>query len=630
MSQKTDPSGNNSIYHYNTDGTLHDTVDSNGITKSLEYDAANSTTTVTEKDGGVWTHKYYAEFNVPLEITDPLGNKTTYSYDYSKNQLLSITYPDTTSISFEYDPNTGNLLSQTDRRGKITTFAYDSDPQKGGLGIRVTEIVDPAQKTTHITYDANGNIHTITDRTNATTTFLRADAKKNITGIIDPLTHPFQYDYHDQSSNLGNQVMSVTDPTSRTINFTRNKLGSILTVTDALDHTTSFAYDNSGELVTSITDHLTNSTVFGYDPNGNINSVTDPVGNPPTGYTYNYRGQLTKITDAHGEETIFSYTTTGCFSCNGGGEKLTSVEDPAHSITNFTYGYDLENKLYVTTMTDPLQKTVISTYDPRTRQQVVTDRKGDQITYAYTATGKLASITYPDPNHPQVISTYNDLDRLTDTQDSVGTTHYVYDDEGRVTDYTDANGYALHFVYYPTGSLQQIIYPDSGRVTYTYDAANRLEHVRNWLRDTVYEEATYTYDAAGRLQTFTQFNGIQTAYTFDAADRLTDTVSAVAEYHFTLDANGNRVQSQQTEPLAALPPAGAGMIDFVYNDGKNRLLSAGNINYGYDFEGQLSSAGATSLTFDYDHRLVGIGSDMEFFYDGQGNRLKAVSPDYSS
>ncbi|MEL7592292.1 MAG: hypothetical protein AAGU11_15000, partial [Syntrophobacteraceae bacterium] len=143
------------------------------------------------------------------------------------------------------------MTSQTDRRGNTTTFVYDTEPQKGGGGVRVTEIVDPAQKTTHITYDANGNIVTITDRNGALTQFARGDAQKNITSIIDPLTHTFQYDYHDQGGILGNQVMSVTDPDNRTTRFTRNKLGSILTRIDALNHVTSYEYEDDGELLTS-------------------------------------------------------------------------------------------------------------------------------------------------------------------------------------------------------------------------------------------------------------------------------------------------------------------------------------------------------------------------------------------
>ncbi|MEM5789327.1 MAG: RHS repeat-associated core domain-containing protein, partial [Syntrophobacteraceae bacterium] len=268
-------------------------------------------------------------------------------------------------------------------------------------------------------------------------------------------------------------------------------------------------------------------------------------------------------------------------------------------------------------------------------RQVVTDRNGHQLTYAFSPTGKLETITYPDQT--LLVNTYNNLDRLTDSQDSLGLTHFGYDDEGRITDHIDSQGFVLSYGYDAVGNLTRITYPDSSRVTYVYDALNRLEKVRNWLTETTYDEASYTYDEAGRLGTFTQFNGIQTTYTHDAADRLTDMVSrvgtsTVTEYHFTLDANGNRIHSQQVEPLTASPPADTGTVVYEYNTQKNRLLSAGTFSYTYDDEGQLENFHAATDTFrhefDYDHRLAeikrnGITRD-QFFYDGGGNRLKAI------
>ncbi len=54
----------------------------------------------------------------------------------------------------------------------------------------------------------------------------------------------------------------------------------------------------------------------------------------------------------------------------------------------------------------------------------------------------------------------------------------------------------------------------------------RLTKVTNWLG----EQAPYVYDGDGRLATSTQFNGITTAYTYDAASRLTTMGSEAANY----------------------------------------------------------------------------------------------------
>ena len=502
----------------------------------------------------------------------------------------------------------------------MTTFVYDIDPQKGGGGLRVTEIVDPGQRTSHITYDANGNVSTITDRTGATTTYLREDARKNITKIIDPLNHWVQYDYHDQTGNLGDHITKITDSYGRETNINRNKLGNILNRTDALNHTTSFGYDGNAELVNLITDPLGHSTILDHDPNGNINSITDPAGNPPTTFEYNYRGKLTRRTDALGNETIFTYASTPCSPCNGGGEKLTSVTDSAHSVTGYHYTNDSVLKRHITTITDPLQKVTNISYDPVTRQKTVTDRNGHPVTYTYTPTGKLDTISYPD----LVTNTYDALDRLTQMVDPLWATYYAYDDDARSIVHSDPHGFTLSYAFDAAENLVQITYPDSSKVTYIYDDLNRLEKVRNWLSDTIYEEAIYHYDGAGRMDSFTHFNGIQTVYTYDAANRLTDMVSTVSEYHYTLDENGKRIHSQQIEPRTETPSGVARTVNYAYNAEKNRLVAAGALSYAYDDEGQLAGCGNTDIIFDYAHRLIGVGTDTVFSYDGRGNRVRAI------
>jgi RHS repeat-associated protein len=596
MVQKTDPSNNVVSYTYDaTSGMLTSTTDPNKMVISIAYSPIDYTTTVTEKDGGVWVHNYYSEFNVPLAITDPYGNKTTYAYD-SNNNLLSITYPDGTSTAYTYDSNR-NVTSVTDAGGRTTNLTYNSQN-------RVTVIQDPSGGTANITYDAKGNLSSYKDPAGALTSIQR-DSKGNITSVTDPLQHTVSYGY-DQYNN----VISVTDPTNVAVNLTRDILGNVLGLTDALSNTTSFTYDADGQL-TAAADPLGNAASFAYDKNGNRNSVTDPLQNVTTS-TYDYRGRPTQQVDALKNITAFSYVATGCPSCGGGGEKLTSLTDAAGSTTNFAY--DLRGLL--TSVTDPLQKVTSLTYDVNGRATSGTDRNGTTLAYAYTPAGMLASITYPDSS--RTTNTYDNLDRLTQQNDSIGTSSFSYDADGRITSFTDADGFTLAYVYNAAGNITQITYPDGSPVTYAYDAANRLTTVTDWLG----VQATYAYDQDGRLAGFTHFNGIITTYTYDAASRLAGIANSVASYQFTLDGDGNRINSAQTEPLT--PAYSLGSTVYGYNAQQNRLISAGALSYTYDNEGQLASAGGTGLTFDYNHRLVAIGTDTQFSYDGRGSRLIAT------
>ncbi len=596
MVQKTDPSSNVVTYAYDaTTGMLTSSTDPNNMVMSIAYDSADGISTVTEKDGGVWIHKYNTVFNVPLQITDPYGNKTTYAYDSNIN-LLSITKPDGTSKSYTYDANR-NVLSVTDAGGRTASYTYNSQN-------RVATIQDTAGGMTYFTYDTNGNLASRKDPAGALTQIQR-DSKGNVTSVTDPLGHTVQYGY-DQYNN----VISVTDPTNVLTSLTRDISGNILSQADALGNTASFVYDADGRL-TVTADPMGDTTNFAYDQDGNRSSVTDPLQNI-TAYTYDYKGRPTQMVDALGKITTYSYVATGCPSCGGGGEKLTSLTDPVGSATSFAY--DLRGLL--TSITDPLQKVTSLTYDANKRLTSRTDRNGTALAYAYTPTGKLASITYPDSS--QTTYTYNSLDRLTQLSDSLGGSVYTYDAAGRITGFTDPDGFTLSYTYDAAGNITQTTYPDGSQVIYAYDAANRLTTVTDWLGG----QAAYAYDQDGRLASLTQFNGIATTYTYDAASRLTGMGSAVASYQFTLDGNGNRIDSAQTEPLT--PAYSPGSTAYGYNTQKNRLLSAGPLSYAYDNEGQLANAGDTGLTFDYNHRLVAIGSDTQFAYDGRGNRLIAT------
>jgi RHS repeat-associated protein len=303
----------------------------------------------------------------------------------------------------------------------------------------------------------------------------------------------------------------------------------------------------------------------------------------------------------------------GCQSCGGGGEKLTSLTDAVNSKTSFAYN----QRGLLTAITDPLQQATSFTYNIDGRLSTSTDRDGTVLTYAYTPTGKLSSITYPDQT--RVKNTYDNLDRLTQMQDSIGTSSFSYDANGRITGFTDPDGFALSYTYDAAGNITRVTYPDNTTVTYAYDAANRMATVTDWLDG----QATYAYDQDGRLEALTHFNGIVTDYTYDIASRLTGIASSVASYEFALDGDGNRVQSLESQPIASAASNGVPAV-YTYNAQKDRLLSNGSISYTYDSEGQLISAGGVCLTFDYNHRVVAIGDDASFVYDGRGNRLIAT------
>ncbi|MDZ7581899.1 MAG: hypothetical protein U5R30_15270 [Deltaproteobacteria bacterium] len=128
-----------------------------------EYDALGNKIRFVNALGNAFTYQYDALSRLILDADDykyeydTVGNLTrridaknqavNYSYD-NLNRLVQITYPDSSTIDLSYDAN-GNLLTMTDALG-TTASTFDS------LN-RLTERADPFGKVVGVGYDAAGN-----------------------------------------------------------------------------------------------------------------------------------------------------------------------------------------------------------------------------------------------------------------------------------------------------------------------------------------------------------------------------------------------------------------------------------------------------------------------------------------
>jgi RHS repeat-associated protein len=335
-----------------------------------------------------------------------------------------------------------------------------------------------------------------------------------------------------------------------------------------------------------------------------------------------YGNPQTSKTAAHQAITYF-YDSIGRMT------DLYDQENPSKS-THFVY----DKRGLLQSKKDMLDKETTYTYYGNGLLHTKTDRKNQTISYSYTPTDKIDTITYPDTTQ-NINFTYNNLDQLTAMLDSIGRSDnnrkatYSYDAVGRLTSMTDSNGFTIGYAYDAAGNLTTLTYPGNKVVSYTYDKLNRINTVTiNWLSN---QTATYAdYDAAGRLPGYTNFNGTLTAYGYDNANRLktisnkkSDNSTVISDYTFTLDANGNRTETVQNEQY--VHAVNEGNVTYTYNTRKNRMTAVNSTNYTYDDEGQLATGGSTAYTFDYEHRLKTIGgTSNQFFYDGSGNRLKAI------
>jgi RHS repeat-associated protein len=644
MYSKTDPAGNISSNSYDTTGRNTSNTDADGKTKTISYDS-DTTSIITEKDGGLWTKIYDPILNAPIESKDPLGNNTRFTYDNNGN-MLTKTDPNGHITSYTYDIS-NNLLTETDPLGKTTSYTYNN------LGQVLTK-TDPDNHTTTNSYDSKGNLLQTIDPVRATTVYTY-DSKGNLLTITDPLTKMITMTY-DASNNM----TSVTDQNNNITYFTYDTIGNLLTRKDPADKITTFEYDTVNRLI-KITDPLGNITQFTYDKLGNRATITDGNGNVTT-YTYNFKSKPLTIKDALNNTTTMTYSGSSCGSCGGTGtgtDKLIAVIDASSNSTQYEYnlagklvketdpkgyitGYSYDNGGRLISKIDGNANTTTFTYDAADRITARTYQDGTSDTFTYDDAGNLltasnASISYTlsydadnrltgvtDTNNriiSYILDANNNRTRMTAPDGRI--TNYSYDAKNRLTTLT-CNGKAYSFIYDNLDRKTKITNPNTSYTTYTYDADSRITALATKKASgTTINSITHTYDKTVNRATKVESTGT-TDYTYDAIYQLIKSaLGTTTKELFTFDVTGNRT----TGPLATT----------TYTTGTgNQLTAKTGTTYTYDNNGNIitKTEGTTSYTFSYDgqNRLIKadkkVGSTTtttSYKYDPFGRRIEKTT-----
>jgi RHS repeat-associated protein len=161
-------------------------------------------------------------------------------------------------------------------------------------------------------------------------------------------------------------------------------------------------------------------------------------------------------------------------------------------------------------------------------------------------------------------------------------------------------------------------------VTYGYDGAHRLTSITQGTAT-----ASLTYDAANRRSTLTYPNGVVATYTYDSVNRLVDICftlgqTTVGELTYAYDSAGNRTTVGGSWARSGLPPA---LTSATY-DAANRIVTWGGASSTYDLNGNLTSDGTNSYTWNARNQLAAMSGSVSasFNYDALGRRrAKTVS-----
>ena len=159
------------------------------------------------------------------------------------------------------------------------------------------------------------------------------------------------------------------------------------------------------------------------------------------------------------------------------------------------------------------------------------------------------------------------------------------------------------------------------QTSYTYNSLNRLTNVGVSKTATTLASYAYTLGAAGNRTSVTEANGRTSNYTYDNLYRLTNETIANAtgtnpngSISYTYDAVGNRLS--RTSTVAGVPTVASQSVD-----ANDRLTTDG-----YDNNGNTTGSNGNGYVYDFENRLIkvnaGTANEISIVYDGDGNRVK--------
>jgi RHS repeat-associated protein len=209
------------------------------------------------------------------------------------------------------------------------------------------------------------------------------------------------------------------------------------------------------------------------------------------------------------------------------------------------------------------------------------------------------------------------------------------------------------------GQVESIVSsnPNGASAAYTYDDLNRLQTVVD-NRLPGQNTTTYTYDPASNIATVAYANGLQSNFTYDTLNRLTEMITPVSGYSYSLGATGNRTQAVEingrtlnwnydgtnrltSETISDDPTKNNGSVAYSLDPVGNRQsetsslsgISSGSFSYNaddqissetYDADGNTLTAGGKIYTYDAENHMTsmtGSGTVVTMVYDAFGNRV---------
>jgi RHS repeat-associated protein len=308
LTETIDPLERKAKREYDAAGNLTKTEDTLGRTVSYSYDAADRLKEVNYSEAATpdVIYKYDKNSNV-VGLTDGTGTSTRefdvlgrltevkngkneivkYKYDVG-NQQTEIVYPNGEAVKRAFD-KAGRLEKVTDWLGKETTFAYNRDSQ-----LKATTFPAETGNVDEYSYNRDGDMTEVSMKRKAEVLASVSYARDKLgqvekaveTGLPEGPEFKFEYDAANR--------LTKSDGTA----FTYDPAKNVTKISP-----TTYTYDKASQIATA------SNATFEYDKLGQRLKST-PTGGSTTTFTYDQAGNLVKNVSG-GVENTFKYDGSG-------------------------------------------------------------------------------------------------------------------------------------------------------------------------------------------------------------------------------------------------------------------------------------------------------------------------------
>ncbi|MDO9162192.1 MAG: RHS repeat-associated core domain-containing protein [Methylococcaceae bacterium] len=677
--------GANRLYSYRTYlGVAHTAFETqsctnlscSSATRSMSYDNEGNLVQSIDFNGNITNYNYDTVRNLEILRTEAVGkpqSRTIQTTWHSRFRLPAIITESGRTTTFKYDDR-GNLLQKTvtdnaTQQSRKWSYSYNDQSQPLTIDGPRNDVND----VTRLSYDAHGNLSTISDALGHVTTInnYNADGKPLSLKDANGLVSRFQYDPRGRliNSTIGaevtrysydaaDQLLKVTLPDSASIAYRYDNAHRLVGITDSLGNHIDYTLDNQGNrLNTQVFDPAnqlisTRAQVFdglsrltktigaenqtasvGYDANGNTIRVIDPLNNK-TVLAYDTLNRLISSIDPAG------YATKNAYDKH---DNLLSVTDPLTLVTDYVYD-GLGQRL---TSDSPDTGKSQTSYDDAGNPLSSVDARGQIVNYNYDALNRVTQIS-PAGQSPikfRYDQGRNGIGHLTQMIDDAGVTNWAYDVNGRLTSKTIKTGsvtLVTRYGFNANGRLTTLTYPSGQVLKLNYNSNGQISGFDN-KRTTLL--SGIDYQPFGVAKNWTFGNGVKTSRDFDQDGRLIgydladrwrqlsyDSASRITGY---IDADLNFDQSFSYDELGRLTgvtnPTSQTRYSYDANGNRTQQLDSALTK---SFNLESSSNRLMSVTDDnlqtiknYSYDTAGHLIDdgyNQFGYDGRG-RLVQVS-----